>query len=323
VITAQLRDKWGDGPGNAEATLKYELLPPGLMRSLIAKVGAQAGLAAEYWRDGFYFYDEETRSRALVEQSLSSEWAGEIHVQTRDGQAEALLQRLLEFIDERHNMLGARACDRRVETHEPDGDMCTSPAIKPAPEPSAQSQWYVSYSWNDNINATREAEVDKLCAEATARGIKIIRDKTDMRYGDRISKFMDRLGRGDRVFIFLSDKYLRSPYCMHELFDVWRNCREEDSEFIARMRVFVLPCAKIRTVVERAEYVRHWRKTFAEIDALVKENGLGVIGDKGVADYRWMSRFVHETANMLELVHDILKPRDFEAFVKDGFDDPP
>jgi internalin A len=110
---------------------------------------------------------------------------------------------------------------------------------------------------------------------------------------------------------------------MHELFDVWRNCREEGSEFIARTRVFVLPCAKIRTISERAQYAIHWRKTLAEIDALVKENGLGVIGDKGVADYRWMLDFANKTANILELVHDILKPRNFAEFVKYGFDDPP
>jgi internalin A len=107
---------------------------------------------------------------------------------------------------------------------------------------------------------------------------------------------------------------------MHELFDVWRNCREDASEFIARTRVFVLPDAKIGTVVERAQYAKHWRKTFAEIDTLVKEDGLDVIGDKGVADYRWMSRFVHETANMLELVQDTLSPRDFDVFLQYGFD---
>ena len=53
-----------------------------------------------------------------------------------------------------------------------------------------------------------------------------------MRYGDRISKFMSRIAHGDRIFIVLSDKYLKSAYCMHELFDVWRNCREDDAEFI-------------------------------------------------------------------------------------------
>ncbi len=70
-----------------------------------------------------------------------------------------------------------------------------------------------------------------------------------MRYGDRISKFMSRIAHGDRIFIVLSDKYLKSAYCMHELFDVWRNCREDDAEFIKRTRVFELPCAKIKTDV--------------------------------------------------------------------------
>ena len=54
----------------------------------------------------------------------------------------------------------------------------------------------------------------ELCAEAEKRGIAIIRDKTAMRYGDRISKFMKRHGQGDRIFIVLSDKYLKSAYCM-------------------------------------------------------------------------------------------------------------
>jgi internalin A len=118
-IVAQLAVKWDDGR-NAEATINYDLLPPGLMRSLISKVGTEAGLAAEYWRDGFYFYDEKTGSRALVEQRWTSGWTGEIHVQTQRGQAQALLDRLLEFIDERHVSLGARACGRHVAAHDPD-----------------------------------------------------------------------------------------------------------------------------------------------------------------------------------------------------------
>ena len=144
-----------------------------------------------------------------------------------------------------------------------------------------------------------------------------------MGYGDRISKFMARLGRGNRIFIMLSDKYLKSAYCMHELFAVWRNCREDDAEFIAHTRVFVLPSAKIGTVVERAQYAIHWHRTFGEIDALVKQEGLLVLSDKDVAEYRWMARFVHETANILTLVQDVLRPRTFEEFVKYGFDYPP
>ena len=61
--------------------------------------------------------------------------------------------------------------------------------------------------------------MDRFCAEAEKKGIKIIRDKTAMRYGDRISKFMKPHRSGDRIFVFLSDKYLKSAYCMNELLD--------------------------------------------------------------------------------------------------------
>ena len=113
AIQEELRQKWDDRC-DAEATLTYDLLPPGLMRSLISRIGEQAGLAAEYWRDGFYFYDRETGARARVEQRYTKGWSGEICVQTQRGQAEALLERLLKFIDDRHVAIGARPSSRTV-----------------------------------------------------------------------------------------------------------------------------------------------------------------------------------------------------------------
>jgi internalin A len=327
--TLQLRQKW-DNRSDAEATLGYDLLPPGLMRSLISKIGHEAGLAAEYWRDGVYFYDGETGSRALVQQRRTAGWSGEIYIQTQRGQAEALLGRLLKFIDERHDVIGARPAGRRQTARKPDGNPHQEgegplPIIKPGHEPSPEPEWYISYAWGDDteVGREREAVVDRFCVEAAARGVEIIRDKTAMSPGDRISKFMARLGRGNRVFIILSDKYLRSPYCMSELFDVWRNCREDDKEFIARTRVFVLPCARIRTPAMRAEYASYWLKTYDERRKDVKKYGQLSFSDEDNADYRRMSRFVNETANILKLVQDVLKPQDFDAFIEYGLGDKP
>jgi internalin A len=123
-----------------------------------------------------------------------------------------------------------------------------------------------------------------------------------------------------RVCIVLSDKYLKSTYCMHELFDVWRNCREDSNTLIDRTRVFVLPSAKISTAVERAQYVIHWQRAFKEHDDLVKQHGQFVLSDKDNAEFRLMSRFVSETANVLQLVQDILRPRSFDDFVDHVFD---
>ena len=110
---AELQQKWEERC-DAHATLTYELLPPGLMRALISRIGSEAGLAAEYWRDGFYFYDQTTRSKALVEQRWTEGWAGEIRIETQNGQAQVLLQRVLKLIDDLHDRFGARPSGRNV-----------------------------------------------------------------------------------------------------------------------------------------------------------------------------------------------------------------
>jgi internalin A len=198
-------------------------------------------------------------------------------------------------------------------------------SVRPAHEPSTNLEYYVSYAWGDDTveGKEREATVDRLCAEAKERGLTIVRDKSAMKIGDRISRFMDRIGKGatnGRVCIVLCDKYLRSAYCMHELFDVWRNCREDPQIFIDRTRVFVLPSAKISTEEDRAHYAIHWQDSFKARDAMVRERGPLVSSDKGNAEFRLMSRFVSETANVLQLVQDTLRPRSFDDFVKHVFD---
>src|SRR5262249_54444845 len=157
----------------------------------------------------------------------------------------------------------------------------------------AGPEYYVSYAWGDDTVEGRDREgiVDELCAEAERRGITILRDKTALKHGDRISKFMSRLGRGDRIFIVLSDKYLESINCMHELFEVWRGCREDDVEFIAKTRVFVLPSAMIATPIERAHHASYWRKRLDELRAFLSTHDQLDISDGDIADYRRMTRF--------------------------------
>ncbi len=328
----RLKLVWDEASPDAEAVLTFALLPPGLMRALIARIGSDAGLAAEYWRNGVCFYDEKTASRALIEQRWTEGWAGEVHIATKRGQAGVLLQRLIELVENDRISLGARPIGKNVRGVEVTAGAREAPdtkadevPVRPAHEPSRVLEYYVSYAWGDDTTEGKEREgvVDRLCSEAEARGKRIIRDKTAMKIGDRISTFMDRIGKGavnGRVCIVLSDKYLKSPYCMHELFDVWRNCREDGDTFIDRTRVLVLPSAQISTEVERAQYVAYWRRAFMELDALVKEHGQFALSDRGNAEFRLMSRFVSETANVLQLVQDTLRPRSFDDYVNHVFD---
>ena len=201
----RLKLVWDEASPDAEAVLTFALLPPSLMRALIARIGSDAGLAAEYWRDGVCFYDERTASRALIEQRWTEGWAGEVHIATKRGQAGVLLQRLIGLVENDRISLGARPSGKNVTDVEAKAEARGTPdakadevPVRPAHEPSKLLEYYVSYAWGDNTTEgkEREAVVGQLCSEAEARGKRIIRDKTELKIGDRISTFMDRIGKG-------------------------------------------------------------------------------------------------------------------------------
>jgi internalin A len=86
----------------------------------------------------------------------------------------------------------------------------TPTARRAAPVKRKQREYYVSYAWGDLTARGKERDefVDRLCAAAQQRGIRILRDKTALGVGESISNFMRRIGRGDRVFVVLSNEYL-------------------------------------------------------------------------------------------------------------------
>lgn len=112
-----------------------------------------------------------------------------------------------------------------------------------------------------------------LLAEVEERGTPIIRDKTTLKVGDSIAKFMKQIGQGDRVFVILSDKYIKSPYCMFELFEIWRNSRHEGEEFLKRCRVYCLDDAQIGTILGRLNYAKHWKAQHDRVKAMIDESG--------------------------------------------------
>jgi internalin A len=300
------------------------------MREVIARIGGEAGVNALYWRGGVCVYEATTRGRALIEQEMSGGWQGRIRLQTQGGQAGVLLQRLVQRIEEAQARIGLRPADvkyvsaqHRVEHIEP---MPVSEAAGAKAEaklafrqpPVAGPEWLVSYAWGDATpeGRAREAVVDELCAEAERRGIRILRDRTTLGLGDRISAFMKRIGRGDRVFAVLSDKYLKSPYCMFELCEVWRTSRAEGEEFLRRVRVYSLPDAQVWTPLDRARCAAFWKRQHDELEAFVKEHGAEVLGELDFKRFKLMGEFYRHVADILATMADIVQPHSFDDLKK-------
>lgn len=183
---------------------------------------------------------------------------------------------------------------------------------------------YVSYAWGDDVTPEgreRERLVDRLCEAARERGVTILRDRTALRTGDSIDAFMRRIGAGDLIFVFLSDKYLRSPFCMFELSEIWRNSRHEGPAFMDRVKLYPLPDANYRTPQDWVYWAEHWKAQHHVLVALVKRSL--ELGARPVFErMERTQRFYNQVAEILALLADRVSPRDFEDFKRFGFEEP-
>jgi internalin A len=333
-IQAELDAMWDEQAPVETSEFEYALLHPGMVRSVISRLGSEAGLTALYWRGGLCVYETTTRSRGLIEQEMADEWRGKILIRTQRGQASELLRRLSVLVRDESSRMSAEPVNASLGDRSrltsglprPGDERAGSESARPlqfGQEHGNEPQYFVSYAWGDESpkGRQREAIVDQLCEAAEQRGLVILRDKKVLGLGDSISKFMQRLAGGNRVFVVLSDKYLRSPFCMYELLEIWRKCSDEEEKFLDRVRVYIIPDTKIFSVTDRAQYAIYWRQEYEKVDQLVHDHGPDVVGRRGFQEYKLMGDFRRWVAEILEAVTDRLQPRDFDDLAKYGLDD--
>jgi internalin A len=178
---------------------------------------------------------------------------------------------------------------------------------------------FVSYAWADDTpeGQTRGKLVDDLCA-ALDGVIKVRRDRDEMRPGALISEFMTRLTEADFVILVISNKYLRSEYCMYELFRLWRSSADRPQVFLRRVVPLILPDANLGDVTNRFQRAIYWREQVAALEPLIANN-LGAVGSEVFRKFTLMSEFARNTSDILEHLVDKLMPRDFERMAAEGF----
>ena len=123
-----------------------------------------------------------------------------------------------------------------------------------------------------------------------------------------------RIGEGDRVFVILSDMYLKSPHCMFELCEIWRTSRQDGPALLERVRVYTLGDADIWRPISRARYAEYWEKEHDELKPYAAK-----LGERDFAAYRRMGEFYRHVGDILATLADIVQPRSFEELRKYGF----
>jgi len=224
-------------------------------------------------------------------------------------------ERLVRSLSESQKGIAAYVKERRIQ-----------PSESAMPEKPDVPEWYVSYAWGDDLTPdgrAREEIVDNLCEAAAAQGHRILRDKDALSVGDSISVFMRRIGTGGRIFVILSDKYLRSPHCMFELSEVWRTSRQEGEAFLERVRIYALPDANIFTPIAWADWAIYWKKEHDTLEGRARQHGMFVLGELGHRRLTHMRTFYHQVSDILGTLADIVQPRTLQELQRYGFCDPP
>ena len=210
----------------------------------------------------------------------------------------------------------ARSRPHADESHG-DADIAKLQIVEAVHPPVGKRAIYVSYAWGDDASDAgrqRAAVADGLCQACETEGWQVFRDKTSLGYGDRISEFMKSITRADLILVILSEKYLRSPYCMAELYGIYQRSDGDKDGFLGRVVPLTLNDAKIGTVRDRVAHADHWLGEFEAVEPSWRS--------LGVEDYRLyksMKNWHNDVGDILAFINDLLHPHGFEAIVADDY----
>jgi internalin A len=179
---------------------------------------------------------------------------------------------------------------------------------------------FISYAWGDETpeGKIRAKAVDRLQSALAEDGFLPVRDRDQIRPGERISAFIRRLTRADLVVAVISDKYLRSPFCMYEIYRLWQK-HQGDADSLARCLVpIVLPEVTVGSFRERVPYLKYWAGEAKSLEVLLRDPDLSP-GSESWEEFRLVREFAHHVDDILVFLQDVLMPRKLEAHLDDGF----
>ena len=121
---------------------------------------------------------------------------------------------------------------------------------------------YISHAWEPQSDEVLYPLLERLEKEK----FKIIYDHKDLAYRGSISNFMDELAESKAIIIIVSNKYLKSEYCMYELLKIY-----EEKDIQERIYPIVLDEVDIAKSTDRLELVKYWEKESKELSKKIKE----------------------------------------------------
>jgi internalin A len=208
------------------------------------------------------------------------------------------------------------------EGRELDPDEARAIDIKPLPLTASEKprEVFISYAWGDETpeGQVRTKAVEGLYSALEKDGFLPVRDRDQILSGERISAFIRRLTRADYVMAVISDKYLRSHYCMYEIYKLWQKYQGDADDLVRHLVPIMLPEVKIGSIRERLPFLEFWADQANSLEALIRKPNLRP-GRESWEEVRLVREFAHHVDDILVFLQDILMPRKLKVHLDDDF----
>lgn len=109
---------------------------------------------------------------------------------------------------------------------------------------------FVSYSWG--IEDTTSI-VEEVALQGKCRKIRVVRDCNEMKHGDLIVDFMDKLTGAEHIITVFSKPYFTSKWCMFELLKIWQK-----GDFNKRTHPIIADDCDLQDADYRFEMIDYW-----------------------------------------------------------------
>lgn len=172
--------------------------------------------------------------------------------------------------------------------------------------PENNIKLFLSYSWkNTNIADEIEKDLNQL-------QIDFVRDVRDLKYKSNISDFMKKIRETDYAVLLISEEYLKSRNCMHEVLHILKEKNYKD-----KILPIIIGNPSIYTSEGRIRYNKYWQEIKCTLEKEITSlSPTAVINE--ISELKNVEKICSEINEFLSFLSDI-KNLTFEDLKKEGY----
>ncbi len=319
--------------------LQYPFLHPGRMHQIQCHLGVRYGRSAIYWKGGMFVQSKKSDACILIEAVKADDSnAGTVYFHAKGSDRESFARQMVRNagIGNRDNSVqwsfsNDGSLYDPFDPHELFQSILSPSVLVEESQPVLEHETFdsepkltdirkcheifVSYCWSDDesVEDVDQGLVTSLCRILDNHGYVVVRDKEKCGYKASLSEFMDELGRSRAVIVIISESYLRSVNCMHELSLIYIN-----KDMDQRMFPLVLPQTKIFSPVDRLDIVKYWQQRHDDLCARVSQ-ALPDISQNGISSDLAKCRTIRNSVDEILGVLSDLNAATYEILAADDY----